>query len=263
MKKQRIFILVCIVLSALIGVIGSIVIGQTESKIRNMYAMMEEPESIPETEVKQEVTSKKPEEFLPLIEKKGAELAGIENQLVDVIYDGMDILEETAFRENVEQQKELFQQLKPYFVDGSGYTDVWYAGDKTAVDPKWEFCKNYLYSTSTVSCLWLCRDMNTNGILAYVTAIYDVNNDKFKSMELYTTYYGYQGYAVTLEDGEQIDREQEDMSEFANSILDMADSNKSVEIHDPLTDEQKEQMADMYVQRGKLREEYKKNGGGN
>ena len=261
MKRQRIVIIVCLVLAAIVGIIGMIMTGRLERRIAELYVSMEENNVEMTTEVEQEVTDKKPEVFLAEAEKLGNELADVEKTLIDVVYDGMDILEEEAFKENVEQQKELFGQIKSYFRDDASYLEVWYTADKTAVNPKWEFCKNYMYSTSFVGCMWICRDLNNNGILAYVLSTYDVNAGKFKSMELHTTFYGYKGYAVTLEQGEQIDRSEQDMSEFASGILDLADNNKSVEVHEELTDEQKEQMANIYMQREKMREEYEKNGG--
>ena len=70
-------------------------------------------------------------------------------------------------------------------------------GNQIFIEPEWTFETTYHFSGKTTPALWLCRDVNSNNILAYCIGTYNANTSKFENVEFAMTSIGSEYVAVT------------------------------------------------------------------
>ena len=70
-------------------------------------------------------------------------------------------------------------------------------GNQIFIKPEWTFETTYHFSGKTTPALWICRDVNSNDILAYCIGTYNANTFKFENVEFAMTSIGSEYVAVT------------------------------------------------------------------
>lgn len=85
----------------------------------------------------------------------------------------------------------ISQELSLYFSEDSANARTQWFMNTNAGDYEWEFETNYLFSSSSVPVLWVCKSKDDDSkILAYTTGEYDASTNLFSSISVETTAIG-------------------------------------------------------------------------
>ena len=118
----------------------------------------------------------------------GKKVAELETEYSD-IYTSMLLFPEADMTAYEKQGQEVVKELQSYFSDDS-YQDVWFPGLSGVKYPTWDFGTKYNISKEETEfpVIWTCYDSNVgNTVLAYTTAIFDLQEQKFHDAQTVMT----------------------------------------------------------------------------
>lgn len=119
----------------------------------------------------------------------GNEVAKLQNSYYDIYYDNYVNVAEVNDEEYANALKVNSEKLAKYFSeDDLSGCGIWYLNENS--DATWSFKTTFSFIGKEVPSLWTCY--NTSGeMLAFVTAIYSVEDENFKDVNCYITLVGH------------------------------------------------------------------------
>ena len=150
-----------------------------EENIRTINQLKQELGDLKQTQI---ITQKEAEKNIDSAAKLGNELAELQNNYFEFSHVTTD-----------EDLKKQVDAIDPYFAEDSKESRVqWYSPGKDhlgypTANCKWTFESTFGFVGHQVDVIWICRETETNDILAYTTGVFDGKKKNFTKVRTMTT----------------------------------------------------------------------------
>lgn len=153
----------------------------------------------------------------------GDEIASLENDYMALVYKDRDSREEED--QDYALMNDICVKMDEYFGKDTFLRSIWYGGDMTQLPgAKWQFQTNYNYTGNQIPVLWILSTEG-DGVLAYVTAVYDSESNTFDDYAKHTTVVGNSYLPYTENPSPLYDLDENfDSEEYMDSIFNIMQS---------------------------------------